>query len=704
MSDRTPFPMIQNGPAPLRDWDDDDRVMVMGPDKGVGLVPTGGLNLEAGSRGPGSVARSVAAELADLGVPVTRLGATSEDADSAAGFRAVDAALADSAPGIVHAGTWTFATPFSGTAADYIPLRSSLRGSGADLTIFDITHSTSYRSFRIGPGSGPTYGRAQSRSEPSPHSLVRAINDITAGANRITYTTASELVDDVASGYVAKGRIFHVAGGKNVQDADDSLWFYDMLHRVVDYDTANGHVYLERAIPFPISSQGWDGAGAGKNLAEVYANSTSYTAGDYVWDDVATSTLYRARTSGTSNSANRSTDTGVTWDQVTTSLGALKAGEPDHRPVFQAAYTQIKDLVFEGLTFRWSGSIGGFAIEISGGYNITFRNCDFRNCTLYVVEGSSVTLIDCNLSRESIDGTNSTRNVINACNAFIRCVRCTMVGGNSSSVSAGNRLIKLESWAMLELIDCDLAFINRSASQAFGILIDRGHLKVRGGSIRNCNEPVRMNVRGYYEEEMTTNGHPLPSWADIKNCELHISSRAFRVGDGGTDRLPTWYGATNHYVVWNPYSSGGHVQSDDFQFRPQRLVPISFSFTPSTNQSSTVIEIPDAALMAAGIFNSQAQSMVILGASVLWNTPGSNDLDIRFIYKQVGQSATRAVFSTTGANNRIVVNNTTAYGFRAASDGTGYRLGQTGVDYPRITYTSGASAGGTCYVTIWALL
>lgn len=72
---RTPFPMIQNGPAPLRDWDDDDRVMVLGPDKGVGLVPTGGLNLEAGSRGPGSVARSVAAELRDLGVPVTRFGA-----------------------------------------------------------------------------------------------------------------------------------------------------------------------------------------------------------------------------------------------------------------------------------------------------------------------------------------------------------------------------------------------------------------------------------------------------------------------------------------------------------------------------------------------------------------------------------------------------------------------------------------------------
>ena len=86
MTDRTPWPMVQNGPIPERDWDDDDRIMVFGPDKGVGLVPTGGIQTAANALGPGSVARSIEDELRDLGRPVGSFGAlgdgTTDDSDA----------------------------------------------------------------------------------------------------------------------------------------------------------------------------------------------------------------------------------------------------------------------------------------------------------------------------------------------------------------------------------------------------------------------------------------------------------------------------------------------------------------------------------------------------------------------------------------------------------------------------------------------
>lgn len=38
MTERTPFLMVQNGPLPVRDLDDDDYALVHGLDKGSGLL------------------------------------------------------------------------------------------------------------------------------------------------------------------------------------------------------------------------------------------------------------------------------------------------------------------------------------------------------------------------------------------------------------------------------------------------------------------------------------------------------------------------------------------------------------------------------------------------------------------------------------------------------------------------------------------
>lgn len=665
----------------------------------LGGLATGAVPVAArqvGALGTDTTLLPLADELDARGIDVRRFGARPDGSDCVAAVRLGDAYCAANGKELIYPpGDWTFSSPYSGTAAPYTPIRASWRGAGEKLTRFVLMHSPSYVPFRVGTPAGlANYSRAQSRSQASPYNPVYAIDDVPPGQGWVHLSTVGALA---GASELAVGDLVHVAGGKNVQDADGNIWYYDQLHRIQRLDTANDKVYFDDCIDYYLTSQGWDGAGAGKNLATDYANATAYTAGQYVWYGYL---LYKALTSGTSNNASIAADTGVTWTQVSAAVATTEKGVGDWRPVMQKAYSDaVQGLSYKDFTIDWRSTAGSTMWALGGAYGCTHERISFLGGTVYPVEATRHILFwRCQLPRGGIDGTNNGRNAISTYNARkIKFDTCVLGGGNTSTVSVGNRAVKIEGHAEIILENCDFSFADFTAPQCYLGLIDRGDIVIRGGNLRGFREPVRFNVAAMAEEVR-------PYTAEVQNSRIHLTAKAFR--HSLDEDLPLrFYGPSNSYLIKDGYSSGSYIQADNFDFRPTRYERIIWSITPAANQSQVVAAIPDAVAAALGITNLDNVSMIFLGAEALWTTPTANSITIRFQAKQVGDTGTRNLLSAAdSASHRLVVNSTTVRDKKTKGDLTSYRDLQAGIDRLQAIYSSGATAGGALYFIAHVLL
>ncbi len=610
-------------------------------------------------------------------------------------LRAADAlAYSTSRKLLFPKGIYLFLNPFSGLSEPYTPPRGSWTGDGQTRSRIVWVHSATPRTFRTYEYAARV--RAQSRSQASPWNPVYTIDDIPGGQTWAKFTTTQDLIDAVAAGAVKVGDIFHVAGGKNEQDADDpQLWLYDQLHRIVKIEASNGKVFFEDAIDIRVTSGGWDGASAGKNLAATYANSTVYAAGTYVWDETAPTVLYVCTVAGTSNAATRAADTGCAWKQVTTALNALKTGDVDHRPVLQKAWNPTSDMVWSDLSLEvLSDTIG---IDGKSFYKWQFDRVRFISRP-YLVEATRYAKFNHCAHIRPIGANNIARAAIEAYNARkIECNSCTITGGGLGTPSGGNYIFRLESHTEITLNSCNVSFNDQTAGQGYCALVDRGTLNINGGQFLGFKDPFRFNTQGKLADEqvwqhVNTSGRPL----------IQLESLYFRAVNGNIAHSA--YTEQCNYLVRSPYSSGGYVQADYWRFRPQFRAPLRFSFAPATNQTNTAYVITAAEAAAAGILDLDNCSLVVLGASAIWDTPGANDLVLTFQCVLVGTTTSRVLFSTTGASNILTLTSAAPKAKLYDSNGTGRRLVQAALERPRIVYTSGASAGGTCYVTLDCLV
>jgi hypothetical protein len=688
-------------------FDDDDLLVVYREtDRGkpdLRRIPpsaVGGAATLPADEDAGTDAQTVVAYTDEREQSVTRWGARPDGTDCTAIWREADTwCAANDCTLYIPAGDWTFSTTPSGTSAPYYTFKASWRGAGEKLTRLLITHSTSTVPFRIGTPAGlANFSRAQSRSQASPYNPVYAIDDVPPGQGWVKMTTIADLTTAIAAG-LAVGDLVHVAGGKNVQDADGNIWYYDQLHRIQEMDTVEGKVYFEDAIDYYLTSQGWDGAGAGKNLATDFADATLYATGAYVWYGLL---LYKASVGGTSNNAVITDDTGVTWVQVSAAVStAEKADGADWRPVLQKANSDaVQGLLFSDFTVDWSATTGSTMWALGGAYGCKHERCTFAGGTVYPIEASRHNLWrDCKLIRGGLDGANAGRNPINNYNSRKnRFVDCILSGGNTGVVGVGNRVVKIEGHGEIILENCDVSHVAFTATHAYCSLVDRGDFVARGCSLRGFKEPFRFNIAKMAEEIR-------PYTADVKNSRVHAYSKGFR--HSLDDVLPlSTFGTTNNYLIKEPYSSGTYIQADNFEFTPSRYAQIAWSFTPAVDQFQVAVAVPDATAALIGITDLNNCTMIFLGAELLWVTPTANTITVRAQALEIttGSGVRNLLSDVDTGSHRLTVNSTTPRSKKSKGDGTSHRLLQAGIERPQIIYSSGANAGGTLYVILHVLL
>jgi hypothetical protein len=137
--ERTPLLQVIDGPLVERAWDDDDRAVVFGSDKGAGLAPSGGyLPADAST---GQVARTVAAAIGDF-ASVKNLGAVGDGVTD--DYAALAAAVARSVPLHFPAGTYLISQELNITNCP------SIRGDGKS----SIIKATAGFNVNSGPSSG----------------------------------------------------------------------------------------------------------------------------------------------------------------------------------------------------------------------------------------------------------------------------------------------------------------------------------------------------------------------------------------------------------------------------------------------------------------------------------------------------------------------------------------------------------------------
>ncbi len=132
-------------------------------------------------------------------------------------------------------------------------------------------------------------------------------------------------------------------------------------------------------------------------------------------------------------------------------------------------------------------------------------------------------------------------------------------------------------------------------------------------------------------------------------------------------------------------------------------VNVHFIMTPLTNQSGVFVDIP---IRCDGLaYDAQSCSYVVFGVRFEWDTPGSNDLNLRLVAKKKGTTSRRGIFYLNNdANSNIAVTNAVSRNEMHDGDGTGHRYVQGDLENLQVRYDSGTSAGGSLHVTIIALM
>ena len=592
----------------------------------------------------------------------------------------------------IPGGVYVFASPFSGTVnGTYVIPKANWIGEFKKTRIL-ITHSSNLRTFRS--VIDDTHSRAQKRTTTSTYNPVYAIQNVQTGQGFVQFEDTNQLSAAVNSGALAPGYIVHIAANKNCQDADDPLWYYDQLHRINLIDTVSNKIYLDDCIDLPLNSNGWDGPGAGKNLATDWIPGEVITNRAYRWSG---SSLYRANTNGTTNGSSLATDNGVTWVRVTTDLGVEK-GLSDYRPVIQRIPDCVQNLFWSNIVFEWTQS-GGIGINPRAAYNWNFYRCDFIGGRFYVTEATRYVNLDkCNI-KIPVGAAGQGRQAIDVYNARkVRLTECNITFGGVGTIANGaNNGARVESFAELISINTNWNHNDYTGSTTSNIVyIDRGEFIVIGGQLLGTREPFRQNTIALVEEIN-------PISVTVNNALIQLDSAAFRYGHN-LDRAPRHFNETNRYIVRAPYSSGGWIQNDNMVFSPNALVRIPVSFSPLANRPATAIPINLAVLHAAGILENGLGSLAVIGATVSWDTPAVDPISVQVATSQIGGAGYRYIFSSSGSANVINVSSTSPYAALFTSDGTRQRVLQSGIDKFALSYTSGATAGGVVTIILHCLV
>jgi hypothetical protein len=614
-------------------------------------------------------------------------------ASSTQAFRDADAAAA-AVGGVVSIPEGTFkltdifySTNGNGPTASWI-------GAGKENTVlqFDVS------------GGGPRLIVAGYNTLPRPEPLQTATptRDLAKLADQTSLVGRVTLADPVTDGSkFAEGDWVYISCGINIFDADDELWRYTYMTRIVDYNAGTGVALLADAPEEPLTDDGW-AAGGLKDAAADWANTTSYTIGDFVYDSTS---LYEATSTGVSSGTGVADDVGVSWIRRTGALNALR-GLRDGSVVMQKAPDPRAFLTFRDFTIE---SINAIEAHTACGFRTAY-GCDFTDVVIKGNVGNACQVAETctNIKLERVydqsdrDGTSQTslwtysarRTLVNQCH-----FRGAANGGSGD----GKNVIRIESNAQVDIRDTVLTVVDRTSGGPRAIFLDYGRMSAIGCTFLGTHQPITYNQAndGIIPDRLDL--HRLAHIDAFEGNFVDMRATGFRRLDTsfGPNQIMQVYNERNKYRLWGGYSDL-YTQTNPLIFEPTRRVTVTVSFTPSVSQSNTVVPWPVA---PSGIMDMSDIRAVFLGAQVIWDSPSaSGTVDVEVKAKVGGNE--RSLLSPITANNEIRVSDTAPTAQRFDGQGSNSRLiDNTIAEELFVNYDSNGSANsGTIYVLVHLLV
>ena len=599
--------------------------------------------------------------------------------------------------------TWRFESGFN--PIDGTQIQASWDFSGAHFK-FDLEAATEPRILSLGNN---TLNRPNRLDEtPAAGAEHAALND----QPRPGCTVFLSNPGADASKFAIGDYVF-ISCGIDIYDADADIWGFTFQTYIVDINAGTGEITLADAIPVRLDDRGWAPSSA-KNTASDWANSTSYSSGDYVYGGAGSAkptALWEAISSGTSSGTAPDDDTGVSWIRRTNDLDSLRNNR-DGRPVIQLVPDPVANRIIRA----------GIIENISATRKCQqfFSTRTAYNCLMEgaVARGASFNTFSSTESSnhnrflrvhdhtDPRSGSPDFRGLNTGSSWGLIFEDCRLQGNLDNGTDAA---VYLEAAGELTLRNTDVYCAKKeSVSPAtVGITVASGRLAFDGGDISGFSQPVSHNQADQTIIPDTDEiGQEIVFWHPR---ETEWGARNFRrfgnVESPATIRklfqMP--YGIT----IFDTYQGGsGYDQKPRIRLINWRMIEYKVEFNPAANQTNTVVTLDPA--LVHGILPDASgyvlgdQPIVVLGAMAYWSSvPASATATIQIegtrsgVYRDLLRSSNPGLTLSDSIPRAIQFD---------GNGGTERTLDPSIGEQFAIRYDSNASAGGGTITVVTTML
>ena len=596
--------------------------------------------------------------------------------------------------GIAFASSYRFPLRFAGktyavTGASGIAIPSNTRIYGVEgETVIAFTGTLSDTRFiqiNSDPAKCPTLTEAAASYSGYDYA---ALNDQGAGLSYVTCVTAADAGDYDAGDFV------FVACGIDPIDANDTLWRYQQVFKVTGSDAGTGKVWLDGVVTVAVSADGFaDSAGA--NLAAAWANSTSYSSGDYALSNNAGSgsgtAVWRATSAGTSSGTGPANDTGVSWVKVTTEQEGLE-GTRDTRPIIfkVPAEDAVENVYIQGIRIaNRSAQLAVKAFEVKSALNVTLTDTEIDRGDIQIGYAANEATRRMKVIRgkftvsQSATGGQRGR-AFSAYGAkevlFDQCdFQCGLNGYQGGFI---------EGFADVTISNSVITsgYYSSGAATSKFVQSGPGSIALLNNKILGFGTPLRLQVDLTGFPTGTTLGRNM-----AKGNLFQMAAQNFR--GGNNDRIIQFWPGNSFEIL----SNSGDVEAS-IDLSDAEIVMASATFTPVNSGAGVITDF--SVVGPRGDMYPAYGPAVFLGCQVYWaSAPASQTFNARPEALEADGGA-RLLGASTSTNNQVEVSDTAPFNEKFDFDGTTIRtIGRN--ERARFKYfSSSGAASGTITVNI----
>ena len=509
----------------------------------------------------------------------------------------------------------------------------------------------------------------------------------------------------------APGSIVRVSFGYDPYDADDPLYRYDRLNRVVRRDTVSGQIELETAIDAPIKAWGFEPGGpfydpadwrAGERIAAGECRYHPHLAPGKLGGDPNIGGVFRARTTGTCRGADLLHDDGVAWDRVTNDYngpGNVNQAQPfgrgtpyiDGRPVIELVDQPVNDIALIGGTILWAGTYPAImGVEMRSVYRCRCEGTVIRSETQpvdirwAVSEGSNGCLLADNVDATrpvAIKAPQDRTISIYSSDLFVRDHHYVQ-----ERVPSSLPLILVESFANLKISDNSrFESLSKGPSMTFCAATGGATFSIVDSTITGF--AIVFIQRNPFTSAIGAEWFHAGQFKTVRGNAIEVSERQIRFAAQDFSSRDLYVG--NRLTLTHPDTNHGNDRS----FAPRAVRPVDIRFQPRAARKNTVVPLDE-----------PLGSAIFLSAEARWDNPREGGEIVVYPRRAKGKELGRMLTSLVARNGGMLLSDKAPRGV-VSGDGTAGRLiDRTAGEALHISYDSNQRAGsGTVSVRIWVM-